>query len=165
MTDFLDEKRDEIDGRLAELRPLVEEYNRLLAASAALRGVDGSSGIGVGVLTSAPSPEQVDVSVSMSDGATVADAENEAPSPPVPAAPAAPDPDPAPVRRGPGRPRGSVLSKSREDGEGVSSGDADDAGASLTPALPSNGPRRAGRPKGSGTRAAEALGSCANTPE
>ena len=36
--DFLDEKRHEIDGRLKELRPLVEEYQRLEAAAAALNG-------------------------------------------------------------------------------------------------------------------------------
>jgi sugar-specific transcriptional regulator TrmB len=39
MADFLDEKRREIDARLKELRPLVEEYNRLEKASAALAGV------------------------------------------------------------------------------------------------------------------------------
>jgi hypothetical protein len=39
MADFLDEKRDEIGGRLKELRPLVEEYHRLEAAAAALAGV------------------------------------------------------------------------------------------------------------------------------
>jgi hypothetical protein len=39
MADFLDEKRREIDARLKELRPLVEEYDRLLKASAALSGV------------------------------------------------------------------------------------------------------------------------------
>ena len=39
MTDFLDEKRREIDARLKELRPLVDEYNRLEKASAALAGV------------------------------------------------------------------------------------------------------------------------------
>ena len=33
MTDFLDEKRREIESRLKELRPLVEEYNRLEQAS------------------------------------------------------------------------------------------------------------------------------------
>src|SRR5215217_8075924 len=38
MADFLDEKRREIDARLKELRPLVEEYNRLETA-AALAGV------------------------------------------------------------------------------------------------------------------------------
>ncbi|WP_354698686.1 hypothetical protein DSM112329_04376 [Paraconexibacter sp. AEG42_29] len=39
MTDFLDEKKREIDERLRELRPLVEEFHRLEAASAALEGV------------------------------------------------------------------------------------------------------------------------------
>ena len=39
MADFLDEKRREIDARMKELRPLVEEYNRLQKASAALSGV------------------------------------------------------------------------------------------------------------------------------
>lgn len=44
MADFLDEKRREIDARLKELRPLVEEYERLSAAAAALAGVSASSG-------------------------------------------------------------------------------------------------------------------------
>jgi hypothetical protein len=39
MADFLDEKRREIDARLKELRPLVDEFNRLEKAAAALRGV------------------------------------------------------------------------------------------------------------------------------
>jgi hypothetical protein len=45
MTDFLTQKREEIDGRLNELRPLVDEYRRLEAAVAALDGMasDGSS--------------------------------------------------------------------------------------------------------------------------
>jgi hypothetical protein len=45
MADFLDEKRREIDARLKELRPLVEEYDRLQKAAAALAGVgNGRSG-------------------------------------------------------------------------------------------------------------------------
>ena len=39
MADFLDEKRREIDARLKELKPLVEEHDRLEAAAAALDGV------------------------------------------------------------------------------------------------------------------------------
>ena len=39
MADFLDEKRSEIGARLKELKPLVEEYQRLQAAAAALDGV------------------------------------------------------------------------------------------------------------------------------
>ena len=43
MADVLDEKRKEIDARLRELRPLVDEYQRLEKAAAALQGV-GNSG-------------------------------------------------------------------------------------------------------------------------
>lgn len=39
MADFLDEKRKEIDARLRELKPLVDEYGRLEKAAAALSGV------------------------------------------------------------------------------------------------------------------------------
>jgi CRP-like cAMP-binding protein len=43
MPDFLEEKKREIDERLKELRPLVDEFHRLEAASAALQGVGGAS--------------------------------------------------------------------------------------------------------------------------
>jgi hypothetical protein len=43
MADFLDEKRKEIQARLKELKPLVDEYERLEAAERALSGVGGSS--------------------------------------------------------------------------------------------------------------------------
>jgi hypothetical protein len=43
MADFLDEKRKEIQARLKELRPLVDEFNRLEAAERALSGVSGSA--------------------------------------------------------------------------------------------------------------------------
>jgi hypothetical protein len=43
MADFLDEKRREIDARLRELRPLVDEFNRLEKAASALAGVGGTS--------------------------------------------------------------------------------------------------------------------------
>ena len=99
MTDFLDEKRQEITNRLKELQPLVDEFKRLEAAVAALAGVGGSS-------------------ASSSSSATVT----------------------APRRRGPGRPRGSSNRKT----------------ATVTKA-PKAAKRRAGRRKGSGTRAAEAL--------
>jgi hypothetical protein len=42
MADFLDEKRSEIDARMRELRPLVDEYNRLEKAASALAGVGGA---------------------------------------------------------------------------------------------------------------------------
>jgi hypothetical protein len=44
VTDFLEEKRKEIDARLKELKPLVDEYARLEKAAAALAGVGSGSG-------------------------------------------------------------------------------------------------------------------------
>src|SRR3954452_15758225 len=41
MADFLTEKRQEIDNRLKELRPLYEEYLKLEKAQEALSGVEG----------------------------------------------------------------------------------------------------------------------------
>jgi len=46
MADFLDEKKREIEARLKELRPLVDEFHRLEAAAAALDGVGTASGAG-----------------------------------------------------------------------------------------------------------------------
>jgi hypothetical protein len=43
LADFLDEKRKEIQARLKELRPLVDEYHRLEAAEQALSGVGGTA--------------------------------------------------------------------------------------------------------------------------
>jgi hypothetical protein len=43
MADFLDEKRKEIDARMRELRPSVDEYQRLEKAAAALDGVGGKA--------------------------------------------------------------------------------------------------------------------------
>ena len=40
MAEFLDKKRREIDARLNELKPLVDEYHRLEAAAAALAGIE-----------------------------------------------------------------------------------------------------------------------------
>jgi sugar-specific transcriptional regulator TrmB len=40
LADFLEEKRKEIQARLSELKPLVEEYERLEAAERALAGVE-----------------------------------------------------------------------------------------------------------------------------
>ena len=43
MPEFLDEKRKEIDARLNELKPLVDEYARLQAAAEALAGVPAAA--------------------------------------------------------------------------------------------------------------------------
>ena len=43
MANFLEEKRKEIDARLRELRPLVDEFNQLEKAASALAGVGESA--------------------------------------------------------------------------------------------------------------------------
>jgi hypothetical protein len=55
MADFLDEKRKEIQARLKELKPLVEEYTRLEAAERALSGV-GTNGARSSSPTAAAAP-------------------------------------------------------------------------------------------------------------
>jgi hypothetical protein len=119
VTDFLAEKRREINERLAELKPLIDEYTQLEAAANALAGVRGSS------------------------------------APSAPAAAAAS----TPARRGPGRPRGS---KSRKTTGTARRGrppkaKAETEAATTTTATAATPRRRAGRRKGSGTRAAQAL--------
>jgi hypothetical protein len=122
VTDFLDEKRREINDRLAELKPLIDEYNRLQAAATALAGVGGS-----------------------------APASRAAASPAAPAA--------TPARRGPGRPRGSKSTTTGTKRRGRPPGSKNKtATATATATSPAATPRRrAGRRKGSGTRAAQAL--------
>jgi hypothetical protein len=120
VTDFLDEKRREINDRLAELKPLIDEYTRLEAAATALAGVRGS----------APAPR---------------------------AAASAPA---APARRGPGRPRGSksrTTTGARRRGRPPGSKAKATTATATTTATAATPRRRAGRRKGSGTRAAQAL--------
>jgi hypothetical protein len=106
VTDFLDEKRQEIAQRLKELKPAVDEFNRLEAAASALKGVGGSSATATA----------------------------------------------APRRRGPGRPRGSVNRKAASTTTKTKAKAKATRKKAGRPAK-----RRAGRRKGSGTRAAEAL--------
>jgi hypothetical protein len=56
MADFLDEKRKEIQARLDELRPLVDEYQRLEAAESALAGVTGGTGASRRAASTAAAP-------------------------------------------------------------------------------------------------------------
>jgi hypothetical protein len=110
VTDFLDEKRQEITNRLKELRPLVDEFNRLEAAASALAGVIGSAASDAGAAVTR--------------------------------------------RRGPGRPRGSGRRKAKA-APVTPTATATTPKAARKPGRPAK--RRAGRRKGSGTRAAEAL--------
>lgn len=57
MTDFLQEKRNEIDQRLAELKPVVAEVRRLEEAAAALAGITSASS-GASSATRAPGPRR-----------------------------------------------------------------------------------------------------------
>jgi hypothetical protein len=54
VADFLDAKVKEIEARLRELQPLIEEYHRLEAAASALEHVDGGGGGGGGLARPAP---------------------------------------------------------------------------------------------------------------
>ena len=53
MADFLEEKRKEIQARLKELKPAVEEYNLLLAADEALGGLGNGTAEPAHVATAA----------------------------------------------------------------------------------------------------------------
>lgn len=53
--DFLDQKRREIDDRMTELKPVVDEYARLQAGAAALDGVARTAPV-VAVRRAAPQP-------------------------------------------------------------------------------------------------------------
>ncbi|HEV3323579.1 MAG TPA: hypothetical protein VG147_15465 [Solirubrobacteraceae bacterium] len=81
MTDFLDEKHQEITDRLSELQPLVEEYQRLEAAVDALDGLGRSAAAPKAAAKAAPKAAAK---------ATAKAASKKAPG-----------------RRGPGRPPGS----------------------------------------------------------
>jgi hypothetical protein len=129
VTDFLDEKRREINDRLAELKPLIDEYNRLQDASAALAGVRGS----------APSARAA---------ATPAAA---TPAAPARRGPGRPRGSKSRTSTATGKRRG------RPPGSKKAEAAATPAAASTTTAAPAAPRRRAGRRKGSGTRAAQAL--------
>jgi hypothetical protein len=131
VTDFLDEKRQEISSRLAELKPLVDEYSRLEAAAAALEGVGGS----------APSRAATTVVTPARRGPGRPKGSGRGPG------------RPKGSGRKPGRPKGSKNAT-------TATAAAPAAEATKAPARrgrPPGSGRKAGRRKGSGTRAAEAL--------
>ncbi len=123
MTDFLDEKHREITDRLAELQPLVEEYQRLEAAVAALDGLGRS----------AAAPAAKATAKATAKAAAKATRKK------------------TPGRRGPGRPRGSKTKTK------AAATPATTTTAAAAPAGRGGARRKAGRRKGSGTRAAQAL--------
>ena len=129
MTDFLDEKRREINDRLAELKPLIDEYNRLEAAATALAGVRGS----------APA----------SSRAAATPAAPAAAAAPARRGPGRPRGSKTTTGKRRGRPPGSKNAKKTTA--------AAPAAEATSTAATTTTRRRAGRRKGSGTRAAQAL--------
>jgi hypothetical protein len=117
VNDFLDDRRREISERLKELRPFVDEFNRLEEAASALAGVVGTAASEAGEVIRG--------------------------------------------RRKPGRPRGT---KRKAKKPATATATATRAPARKKPGRPAAkkpgrppAKRRAGRRKGSGTRAAQAL--------
>ena len=140
MTDFLDEKRQEIQGRMAELRPLIDEYQRLEAAASALEGVGGASS------TAVATPARRGPGHPKGSGRKPG--------------------RPKGSGRKPGRPKGSGISgpgrPRKVDTEAAATAAAPAAAtATKTPARRGRPP---GRRKGSGTRAAQALAIVSEQP-
>jgi CRP-like cAMP-binding protein len=68
VADFLDEKRKEIQARLKELKPLVDEYQRLEAAEQALSGVGGGTATATATATPTRRRRRSSRSASSSNG-------------------------------------------------------------------------------------------------
>jgi hypothetical protein len=133
VTDFLDEKRREITGRLAELGPVVEEYRRLQDAASALDGIGGST-------AAATAPRRRGPGRPPGSGSKTAAAA------------------PAKKRgRPPGRPPGRPKKVGRPKTKKVGRPPGSTTKAAAAPSAAPTTKRRAGRRKGSGTRAAQAL--------
>lgn len=134
VTDFLDEKRREITDRLAELGPLVEEYRRLEAAASALDGIGG----GRTAATATAAPRRRGPGRPPGSGKKAAAA--------------------APAKKR-GRPPGRPKKVGRPKGKKVGrpAGSTNKAAAATASETTAPAKRRAGRRKGSGTRAAQAL--------
>jgi hypothetical protein len=136
VTDFLDEKRQEIQSRMDELRPLIDEYQRLEAAASALEGVGGGS-----TLTATPARRR----------------------PGRPPGSGRKPGRPKGSGRKPGRPKGSGRGPGRPRKVTAESAAAAPATATAAKA-PARRGRPPGRRKGSGTRAAQALAIVSEQP-
>jgi len=155
VTDFLDVKRREISDRLKELKPLVDEYSRLEAAASALAGVGGSA-TAVAAPRRKKGPGRPRGSVNRASKATAA-------STPATSTPAASTKAKAKAgRKKVGRPAGTGKKVGRPPGSGKKVGRP--AGTGKKVGRPAGkkagrpkGRRAGGRPRGSGTRAAQAL--------
>jgi hypothetical protein len=145
VSDFLDDRRKEITGRLKELRPVVDEFNRLEAAAMALAGVIGSAASEAGSVAVATVTRRRKKGPGRPRGSSNRKKAAKAAAAGTPAVGT-----PATVeRKKPGRPKGSGK-VGRPPGSGKKVGRS--AGKVGRPKA-----RRGGRPKGGGKRATEAL--------
>jgi hypothetical protein len=140
VTDFLDEKRQEIQSRMAELRPLIDEYQRLEAAASALEGVGGAPS------TATATPARRGPGRPKGSGRKPGRPKGSGRKPGRPKG----------SGRGPGRPRKAAA-------ETAAAPAAAPATATATKA-PARRGRPPGRRKGSGTRAAQALAIVSEQP-
>jgi hypothetical protein len=153
VSDFLDQKRQEIIDRLKELKPVVDEYSRLEAAAGALAAAVGdligtaasevSAAASAAVTGRRGSGRRRGSSASKKGPGRPRESGKRARKATVASTPAASTPTAPPVvaeRKKPGRPKGSGKKPGRP------------AGKVGRPKA-----RRGGRPKGGGKRATEAL--------
>jgi hypothetical protein len=141
VTDFLDEKRQEIQSRMAELRPLIDEYQRLEAAASALEGVGGAPS------TATATPARRGPGRPKGSGRK--------PGRPKGSGTGRKPGRPKGSGRGPGRPRKVVAEAAAETAAPT---------ATATKKAPARRGRPPGRRKGSGTRAAQALAIVSEQP-
>ena len=155
MSDFLDDRRKEITDRLKELKPVVDEFNRLEAAVEALAGVVGSAASEAGSAAATTvkrrrrkGPGRPRGSGKRARKATAAS--TPAASTPTVTAAVTAESTPAVVeRKRPGRPKGSGKKVGRPPGSGKKAG---------RPAGKVGRPKgKVGRRKGGGKRATEAV--------
>jgi hypothetical protein len=148
VSDFLDDRRKEITDRLKELKPVVDEFNRLEAAVEALAGVVGSAVSEAGSVAATTvrrrrrkgpgRPRGSGKRARKATGASTPPASTSAAGTPAKTEP-----------KKPGRPRGSGTKVGRPPGSGKKVG---------RPAGKVGRPKgKAGRPKGGGKRAIEAV--------
>jgi hypothetical protein len=142
--DFLEQTRKEITNRLKELKPVVDEFNRLEAAAEALAGAVGSAASGaasvaVATVTRRRGRGRRRGSSTRKKAAKAAVA-------------AAPKATAKVGRKKPGRPKTSGKKVGRPAGSGKKVGRP--PGSGKKPGRPKG---RGGRPKGGGKRATEAL--------
>jgi hypothetical protein len=155
VTDFLDETRKEITKRLEELKPVVDEFNRLEAAAVALAGAVGSAASEAtsavaGAVTGRRGRGRPRGSGKRSGKRTRKAARASAVA-------VTADATPVVQRKKPPRPKGSGKKVGRPAGSAKKAGRPAAKVGSSAGKVGTSKARRGGRPKGSGKRASEAL--------